>query len=787
MPHNDEELIAAAGALGRLAADKDAFFEALGAHRHLDPAGFAGALDRVGVVQHCKVLCDWVCSKECVRVCVRLAGPVTPNTLTPDVREWADVTARLAADPSALTRVIEAIDGANPRQFKKILDVLDLAPFAHLICFWVCSVRCRLRCRVICRQDDQLGDLVKELIQTAEGVRRLAADPRALKAAIVATRAGRCDDLQQVITRAGLSRDCFRICWWLCSWRCVLVCVTLCRRFLDVGVDFSDEEMHEFAHVVGNLADRPETLRKLADAVGRTDERAFAELVAELGLQRFCIQLCHWLCAWHCHQVCICVCRPLIGRIDHPSGGACAQATAVPACSTTAGPLVGVTITGTASGAGFDHYTLRYSWGANPPVQTAVVYPDCGRPPGTTSSTTPVTGGTLGWLDVTLLPPGITSFTVHLDVFDGGGGSVSDTATFEIRTEAVEITAVAKVEVLDAADPFHPGTTVRLIKDVNDASTLVPETAIGGSVTADGSAYVVGCDRILSQFVLARFDAPPASPPPTPADAGSAGGTNLIVPVPYEDVPAHPWQSGCFGSITPNTILNGNLVAVWGQNNCTFGGFSYKVPKVKGTSWPTHSGPALNGRYVVLLEVRDRLLPAGGFPGTVAAVDRVVVWIDNQDPTATINSVGGIAGCGDILLSTYVGTDAEIRGVAWDPPIVATAPQQAPNDNFGSYSLTYKKDGESALFAIPGATPNTRVPNAWPTLPASPDGLLAAWNIVGAIDHPGPGPAPAGKLARGERCAFVITLNVDDTTHVGDSGNHHHSEFDYAVTIINDL
>ena len=38
----------------------------------------------------------------------------------------------------------------------------------------------------------------------------------------------------------------------------------------------------------------------------------------------------------------------------------------------------------------------------------------------------------------------------------------------------------------------------------------------------------------------------------------------------------------------------------------------------------------LNGRFVILLEVRDRLLPLGPFPGDFAAKDQVVVWIDNQ-------------------------------------------------------------------------------------------------------------------------------------------------------------
>jgi hypothetical protein len=151
--------------------------------------------------------------------------------------------------------------------------------------------------------------------------------------------------------------------------------------------------------------------------------------------------------------------------------------------------------------------------------------------------------------------------------------------------------------------------------------------------------------------------------------------------------------------------------------------------------------------------------------------------------------VGGLGPCADLHLKDYVGTTAEIRGVAWDWPIDPTAPQQRPNDNFGSYSLTFQKDGGVPV-GLPGATPTTRVPNVWPgPLPPGAAGTLANWDIVAALDG-GPGPLPLGspKLARGERCAYVITLDVADATHVGDSGtNHGAGPINYAVNIINDI
>ena len=199
----------------------------------------------------------------------------------------------------------------------------------------------------------------------------------------------------------------------------------------------------------------------------------------------------------------------------------------------------------------------------------------------------------------------------------------------------------------------------------------------------------------------------------------------------------------------------------------------------------TQPSSALNGRYVIHLEVRDSLVTPRTFPGSVAGVDQVAVWIDNQVPVGLIKSIGGISGCGDLHLKDYVGTTAAIIGHAYDPPIVATAPQQAPNDNFGGYSLGFQKNGGGGG-SITALTPNLRVPNVWPGPPGAATGTLASWDIVTALDG-GTSPVP-GQLARGQRCAYVITLSVWHTTWVGDShSNHSTGLILYAINVINDI
>lgn len=470
--------------------------------------------------------------------------------------------------------------------------------------------------------------------------------------------------------------------------------------------------------------------------------------------------------------------RPLMAEIDTPVMGTCATSGVVAACAS----FNGITITGNAAGGTFTHYTLSYRWGLGPWVNDAVVYPNCGRPPGQTSSNVAVGGGILGYLDRFLLPPGETTFDILLDVFGTGALHLTDTTSFKLKTLAVQVKEAAQVNAFVAADPFHLASSTKLIKAVNDINPAVPELSIGGSFTITGSAYVVGCDRLMTQYVLAHYAVSTAAPVPLFPDA--SGGVPIIPPVVYGDNPSHPWSSGCppFPP-TPNTILNGNLVAGWSTETCMIGPPS--VPKVDGTTWS--SGP-LNGRYVLLVEARDRALPGGLYPGTVAAVDQVVVWIDNKETDGAIISIGGITGCGDLHLKDYVGTTAAVTGIAYDPPIDAATLQQEPNDNFGGYAMSFQKNG-GAGGSIPALTPNLRVPNVWPgPPPPAPGGVLANWDIVAALDG-GVGPVPTNpwQIIRGSRCAYVLFLTVWDKTHVGDSGGNHHITKSYAINVINDL
>jgi hypothetical protein len=192
--------------------------------------------------------------------------------------------------------------------------------------------------------------------------------------------------------------------------------------------------------------------------------------------------------------------------------------------------------------------------------------------------------------------------------------------------------------------------------------------------------------------------------------------------------------------------------------------------------------------------------------------DAATVWLDNRPIEGRITGMavaggGALGNCDELLLSQFVQNtptvhkvNADINGRAWDPVILdsyveplPTPHTVKPNDNFGNYTLQFKKDGE-ATFVLIGSSPN-RVPNILQQLPLATypadTGLLNSWDIVGALDA-GPRPTPyvpppSPKIYRGERCAYLIVLEVVDTTRLGDSATVHYIRHDWPFCIMNDL
>jgi hypothetical protein len=149
-----DELRETAEAVGKLAADEEAFRQVVDAFRKQDVERFQLGLDRVGLIERCHLICRWLCSKHCVFICAKLCGPLEEQREL-DVEEWrqfALTTARIAQDESLLKQFLDAVDREDVQAFRSLVDQLQLQRFCHQLCHWLCGLRCRRVCKIFCPQ-----------------------------------------------------------------------------------------------------------------------------------------------------------------------------------------------------------------------------------------------------------------------------------------------------------------------------------------------------------------------------------------------------------------------------------------------------------------------------------------------------------------------------------------------------------------------------------------------------------------------------------------------------------
>jgi hypothetical protein len=459
-----------------------------------------------------------------------------------------------------------------------------------------------------------------------------------------------------------------------------------------------------------------------------------------------------------------------------------------------------LTVKGTASGTVFGHYTLSLQGHPECPVT---------YPPG--GGSVPVVNGVLGWIDTSPVSPG--AYTVELTVFPAGAGTPCiKRSSINIVRAAVWLDKVGQIKVQDIGQ--HPTDSTERLRVLKVNSIDPKETAIGGSVSVEGGAYLEGCGKRMFEYALDHLAAPygaadPGSPPP---QADAAGGWTNILTLAYDDVPQHPYTWSCGFLIgIPNYITNGILTRKWDIGNCSLPPHPLYQTN-SGNNWNT--GP-LNGRYT--LRVHEKHKPLG-MPAPVENLyEAATMWVDNRTIIAKIRRfrLSGGAGldvCGELMLSQFLPAmgKVDILGHAWDPLIVdppAAPVGHRPNDNFGGYRLQFKKDGgalkdivisappyvpppPSPVLVNPRPVPNVRQVAAPPADDLTNADVLTVWDIVKALDAgpmpPAPAPDPGEKIYRGQRCAYIVYLSVWDETHVSDDGGHADND-QFPFCIVNDL
>lgn len=309
------DLLEGAAIAGQISKDEQQFTTLYNAFRIADGRTFQDALNKFGLLPRCRYVCEWIRSKECVFLCFELCGP--PKAIDkPDPRVLAQAIVKLTADTALTTRLVQILDKRDRAGFGEIADKLQLGPYCHLFCHWVCIVRYRLMCRWVCSLEKiPVPNLVTELQSAGVALRHLLGRKDIFDQAVAASNAGDAEKLGAAIRAIDIVQYCYFICEWFCSWRCVLACSTLCIKFPLAAIDKEYHEAWRFAVVTGQLAQHPAQLQQLSLAVGAGDTALYSRLLIEFKLQPYCIQLCHWICFWRCSRFCELVCPPIF---NHP-------------------------------------------------------------------------------------------------------------------------------------------------------------------------------------------------------------------------------------------------------------------------------------------------------------------------------------------------------------------------------------------------------------------------------------------------------------------------------------
>ncbi len=304
------EVLEGAQAMAALAVDEEVFRATVDAFRAEDGESMAKLLERHKLAERCEVVCHWLRSKEAVLLCLELAGPPPAEEQElPDVREFAELVAKLTADEEAVELMARAVEERDRDAWHELIDKAGAARFSHLLCHWVSTIHYRLVCDVVCDPIQvERPHLIPELQAAGHAIGRLAANEDVFAEASKAVLANRCETVGETLSAAGFDGFCFVICEWFCSWRCLFVCLRLCRIFPIGELDSEIGEMLEFARALGKL-DKA-ALERLAAANLREDAEKVESLAKELEFERFCVQFCHWVCFLRCQRFCTCVCPP---------------------------------------------------------------------------------------------------------------------------------------------------------------------------------------------------------------------------------------------------------------------------------------------------------------------------------------------------------------------------------------------------------------------------------------------------------------------------------------------
>jgi len=157
-------LMTQADTIGRLAQDAGGFAAVVAAFESRDPDAFRWVLQRLELLPHCEVICEWVRIKLCVLRCLEVCGPPGETGELPSLQEFARAVVKLASNEKLLRRAVDTVACGDAAGYREVIAELRLGDFCHLLCRWICLIDYERICEVICsRQPVLILDTAAEI------------------------------------------------------------------------------------------------------------------------------------------------------------------------------------------------------------------------------------------------------------------------------------------------------------------------------------------------------------------------------------------------------------------------------------------------------------------------------------------------------------------------------------------------------------------------------------------------------------------------------------------------
>lgn len=218
----------------KITSDVNILGRLVGAVTERDETTFRAIVEKLGLRNHCQVICHWICSVRCRLICELLCAKELPSYiigcthLVATLQQIGAAIIRLIKNPDTLALMEK---GIRAHDCVIVRDALEQYPgVCHWICHWTCTWQCVRICTKLCRPfpPARIEHELSEIHAFAKALTRLAIQPELASLLLDAIASENAADYAELVKKLNLAQFCHQLCHWLCCINCQRYCQCVC-------------------------------------------------------------------------------------------------------------------------------------------------------------------------------------------------------------------------------------------------------------------------------------------------------------------------------------------------------------------------------------------------------------------------------------------------------------------------------------------------------------------------------------------------------------------------------